>query len=105
WQFGRLNADGSFTSVASDEIAATDSMVRLTGIYDAQSGTITLYVGGFSDGGLEGFEAQAGTGDFAVGKGFTSSAWGHYLPGRIADVRIWSGAMAGWQQVSETVGE
>ncbi|MFR9799025.1 LamG-like jellyroll fold domain-containing protein, partial [Streptomyces sp. MS06] len=105
WQFGRLNADGSFTSVASDEVAATDSMVRLTGVYDAQSGTISLYVGHVRNGGPQAFTARVGAGEFAVGKAFTGGVWGHYLPARIADVRLWAGAMAGSEQVSETVGD
>ncbi|MFE0332580.1 LamG domain protein jellyroll fold domain protein, partial [Streptomyces sp. NPDC058960] len=43
WRFGRLNADGTFSSVISDDIAAVDGMVRLTGVFDAQAGTISLY--------------------------------------------------------------
>ncbi|MGW0087240.1 LamG domain-containing protein [Streptomyces sp. NPDC003393] len=105
WHFGRLNADGTFSSVISEEVAAVDGMVRLTGVFDAQAGTISLYVGGVRNGAPQAFTAKTGSGDFAIGKAFTGGAWQHYLPGEVAEVRMWAGAMAGWQQVEETVGD
>jgi len=45
WYFGRLNSDGSFTGVVSDEAAVLGSPVRMTGTYDAPSGTIRFYLG------------------------------------------------------------
>jgi hypothetical protein len=105
WHFGRLNADGKFSSVVSDETAAADTVVRLTGLFDAQTGTISLYLGHNQNGDDLLFTAKAGTGDFAVGKGFTSGAWKHYVPGRIDDVRVWAGAMAGPDQIDAQVGD
>ncbi|GAA4904499.1 hypothetical protein GCM10023237_24900 [Streptomyces coeruleoprunus] len=105
WHFGRLNADGTFSSVLSDETAALDSVVRLTGIHDAQSGTISLYLGHNPNGEPKAYTAQLGVGEFAVGKGYTSGGWKHHLPARIADVRVWSGAMASPQQVETHVGD
>ncbi|WP_316741106.1 LamG domain-containing protein [Streptomyces sp. MK7] len=105
WRFGRLNADGTFSAVASDESAMVDGLVRLTGMYDAQAGTISLYLGHDQNGDPLGFTAKAGSGDFAVGKGFTGGAWQHYLPGRVAEVRLWAGAMASNEQIEEAVGD
>ncbi|WTT80384.1 LamG domain-containing protein (plasmid) [Streptomyces sp. NBC_00080] len=107
WHFGRLNADGTFSSVVSRDSALTDGMVRLTGVFDAQDrgGTISLYVGGIPNGDAEVFTAKAGSGDFALGKGFTSGAWQHYLPGNVAEVRLWAGAMGGFAQVGDIVGD
>ncbi|MFE1755387.1 LamG-like jellyroll fold domain-containing protein [Streptomyces anandii] len=105
WRFGRLNANGTFSAVASDERAVADGMVRLTGVYDAQEGTVSLYLGHDQDGEPLGFTAKVGSGDFAVGKGFTSGAWQHFLPGRLAEVRLWAGAMAGNEQIEEAVGD
>lgn len=105
WHFGRLNAAGTFSSVVSNEAAAVDSVVRLTGIFDAQTGTIGLYLGHNQNGDELMFTAKAGTGDFALGKGFTNSAWKHYLPGRIEEVRVWAGAMAGPDQIDTLVGD
>lgn len=106
WHFGRLSADGTtFTSVQSTESAAVDDPVRMTGVYDAQDGTISLYLGAVRDGEAQEFTAQAGSGDFAVGKGYTGGKWQHFVPGRVAEVRLWAGAMAGSDQVEETVGD
>ncbi|MDV7220181.1 LamG domain-containing protein [Streptomyces prunicolor] len=105
WHFGRLNADGTFTGVTSDEAATLGSSVRMTGVYDAQSGTISLLLGLNQNGDDTTYTAVVGSGDFAVGKGFANSAWGHYLPGSITDIRIWAGAMASQDQIANTVGD
>ncbi|WTF40761.1 LamG domain-containing protein [Streptomyces sp. NBC_01604] len=105
WRFGRVDADGTFSAVSSDGEAMLDGMARLTGVFDAQAGTISLYLGYAQNDGASAFTAKAGSGDFAVGKGFTGGAWQHYLPGRVAEVRLWAGAMAGAEQVEETVGD
>ncbi len=105
WHFGRLNADGTFSSVVSDEVAALDSPVRLTGIYDSVSGTISLYLGYGQNGDAKAFTVQLGTGDFAIGKGFTNGTWKHYLPTRVSEVRLWAGAMASPEQIEVRVGD
>ncbi|MGC5361654.1 LamG-like jellyroll fold domain-containing protein [Streptomyces sp. DT24] len=105
WRFGRLNADGTSTSVVSDEEAAVDSAVRLTGIFDAQDGTVSLRVGYVLNGEPKAFTAKAGTGEFAVGKGFGGGTWKHFLPGRIAEVRVWAGAVASQSQAEDLVGD
>ncbi|WAX79355.1 LamG domain protein jellyroll fold domain protein [Streptomyces sp. KMM 9044] len=105
WHFGRLNADGTFSSVVSDEVAALDSQVRLTGIYDSLYGTISLYLGYGQNGDAKAFTVQLGTGDFAIGKGFTSGAWQHYLPARVSEARLWAGAMASSEQIEARVGD
>ncbi|MDH6521835.1 hypothetical protein M2159_008128 [Streptomyces sp. SAI-090] len=105
WHFGRLNANGSFTGVVSDTVADLGSAVRLTGVFDAQAGTVSLYVGEAQNGDATAYTATAGTGDFAVGKAYVSAAWGHYLPATVSDIRVWAGAMAGQEQIAETVGD
>ncbi|WP_246204305.1 LamG domain-containing protein [Streptomyces tailanensis] len=105
WHFGRLNADGSFSSVVSDEVAAVDSPVRLTGVHDSVDGTISLYLGYGQNGDAKVYTAEIGSGDFAVGKGFTGGVWTHYLPARVAELRLWAGAMASPEQVEVRVGD
>ncbi|TQJ92998.1 serine/threonine protein kinase [Streptomyces sp. SLBN-31] len=105
WHFGRLNANGTFTGVTSDDAATLGSPVRLTGVYDAQSGTIRLYLGLNQNGDDTAYTAVIGSGDFAAGTGFVNSAWGHYLPGSITDIRVWAGAMASQDQIANTVGD
>ncbi|MFF4654446.1 LamG domain-containing protein [Streptomyces sp. NPDC001381] len=105
WHFGRLNTDGTFSAVASEEAVDVAGTVRMTGAFNAQDGTLSLYLGGVQNGDDKAFTAKIGSGDFAVGKGFSNGGWEHYLPGRVAEVRLWAGAMAGSDQVEETVGD
>ncbi|MFE4666738.1 LamG-like jellyroll fold domain-containing protein [Streptomyces sp. NPDC056716] len=106
WRFGRLNDDGSFTAVDSRESAAVGE-VRLTGVYDAQEGeegVIRLYLASTQDNDDVPYTAVIGSGELAGGKGFVDGTWGHYLPGRIADIRLWTGAAIDGDQVGDMVG-
>ncbi|MFJ2959942.1 LamG-like jellyroll fold domain-containing protein [Streptomyces sp. NPDC087270] len=105
WHFGRLNADGTFTGVTSDDVAELDSPVQLTGVFDAQSGVVRLYSGVIQNGTDTPFTPADGTGDLAVGEGPSGTGWGHYLPGVVSDVRIWAGAMSDGDQIAVTVGD
>lgn len=106
WWFGRLDTDG-FHGVVSEDPAELGSPVRLTGVYDAPSGKLHFYLGGFENGAGADYTADAGSGPFAVGEGQAAgdSGWGHYLPGRIDDIRLWAGAMANTQQINAAVGD
>ncbi|MEV7314529.1 LamG-like jellyroll fold domain-containing protein [Streptomyces microflavus] len=104
WHFGRLETDGTFSSVTSDEVASVDSAVRLTGVHDSVDGTISLYVGYSQNGDAKAYTAKLGSGDFALGKAF-AGGWKHFLPARISDVRLWAGAMASADQIEATVGD
>jgi hypothetical protein len=107
WYFGRLNADGSFTGVVSDEAAVLGSPVRMTGTYDAPSGTIHFYLGPDENDAdvTHPYTAVAGSGEFAAGKGYAAGSWAHYLPGKITDIRLWAGAMVNQQQIIDTIGD
>ncbi|WP_432080811.1 LamG domain-containing protein [Streptomyces sp. WAC 04229] len=105
WRFGRLNADGTFSAVSSTEEAVMDGRVRLTGVFDAQRGTISLYLSATVNGDPKSFTAKAGSGEFTVGKGFSKDTWQHFLPASVAEARVWTGAMATEEQVGETVGD
>lgn len=97
WHFGREG-----TSVRADEATVVDgSRVRVTGVYDAQEGTISLYVGHNQQSTPMTFTAQPGQGALTVGR----STDGDFLKGRILDARIWAGAVGGSQQLSELIGE
>lgn len=105
WHFGRLDTDGTFSSVVSDEEAELDGLVRLTGVFDAQEGKIRLFLSHNQNGDDQGFSARIGEGDFVIGRGFVSGGWKHYLPARLAEVRVWSGAMASPEQIETVVGD
>ncbi|MER6093402.1 LamG domain-containing protein [Streptomyces bluensis] len=104
WHFGRLTADGTGTSVVSDEAAVLDTQVSLVGAYDAATQTITLYVGSTPQADPLTYTATAGAGEFAAGKAWVDSAWGNYLPGRITDIRLWAGAVTDAAQVETLIG-
>ncbi|MEV6328659.1 LamG domain-containing protein [Streptomyces sp. NPDC051909] len=103
WQFGRINADGTFDFVASTTEAVLDTSVRLTGVFDAQDKKIVLRVGTSVEGDKE-FTGALGTGEFAVGKGMTGGAWKHYLPATVSEVRVWVGAMNNENQIEAQIG-
>lgn len=108
WRFGRVNKDGTKSWVSSDAEASLDSPVRLTGVYDALAAdgpVVRLYIGHEQNDLDAAYTAAAGSGDFAVGKGFSATAWGHFLPARISDLRLWAGAMSDSEQIDAVVGD
>ncbi|MEV7583375.1 LamG domain-containing protein [Streptomyces erythrochromogenes] len=103
WHFGRLTADGSGSSVVGDSPAALNTSVQVTGVHNAQDGTITLYIGRTGQAQPKAYTAAVGSGELAVGKGFTDNGWSHFLPGEVKGMRLWSGAAKDAQQVSDIV--
>ncbi|MFF8975074.1 LamG-like jellyroll fold domain-containing protein [Streptomyces sp. NPDC014995] len=124
WKFTRTAVDGAGQVVQSAQVAplsegADPSGADVTGVFDAQEswewvhptnpqlnetryGKLHLYVGSspMHDGdGKDTFTAaQQGSGELAVGRGTTAGATGHYLPGALQKLRVWTGAMS-WAQV------
>lgn len=97
WHFGRPG-----TAVASEQPTAIDGTgVRLTGVHDSPSGTVSLYVTDEQQDVPNVYTAKVGEGGLTVGR----SASGDYLPGRIFDFRIWAGAVASQEQLREIIGE
>ncbi|WP_204060971.1 LamG-like jellyroll fold domain-containing protein [Microbispora corallina] len=107
WLFGRVAADGGFTGAVSPNDdpggGSGEGDVQVTGVLDAQSGTVSLYLGAnLQD--TQPYTTLAGSGDFTAGRGHVGGAWGHYLPGRIEDLRVWTGAMTSSDQIAAVVG-
>ncbi|MFE0422022.1 LamG domain-containing protein [Streptomyces sp. NPDC058953] len=108
WRFGRINADGTKSWVSSDTEADLDTPVRLTGVYDpvADGGpVIRLHVGHTQNDLDAAYTARPGTGELAVGKAVTATTWGHFLPAKVREVRLWAGAMATEEQISTVIGD
>ncbi|MFD7515690.1 LamG domain-containing protein [Streptomyces niveus] len=128
WQFTRTATDslGKVTHetavTPASDLAELDTWVDVTGVFDAQApfeaidpedpsqtreglGTLRLYVGSFSMDSTSspGFDAvQQGSGELAAGRGAQGGTTGHYLPGSLRQLRIWTGAMNEnhiWHQV------
>lgn len=107
WHFGRLNADGSSTSAVSRATSKLTEAVQLTAVHNAQDNQLQLYINGEMASEKANFYATASDSTtFAVGKGLEKKVdgsldWGRYLPGRINDIRLWSGAMFDADQVKD----
>ncbi|MCC5480508.1 laminin G domain-containing protein [Streptomyces sp. JA03] len=110
WYFGRPNKDatGATWTRAQSEVAAKDTWVRLTVVYDAQQasgdesdsttrGAVYLYADTTQVDGDHGVAYTApwqGSGQFEVGRARIDGAAARYFPGHIASVRVWAGAMS-----------
>ncbi|MFD3452861.1 LamG domain-containing protein [Streptomyces sp. NPDC058691] len=115
WWFGRtaVDASGAVTAtaaVSSEEATLTD-WVQLTGVFNAQEaavsghGQLHLYVadGEQVQGDQPDFaQASQGSGELAAGRSTTAGTPGGYLPGGLAEVRMWVGAMTA-DQISSIV--
>lgn len=110
WRFGRTAVDGSGKVVAtavvgSDDVAALDDGVQITGVYDATEmtdagsfGKLHLFLSDAeqaTDTAAADFTAYSqGSGELSVGRGAAAGTTGHYLPGTVSEVRVWAGAMS-----------
>ncbi|MGA5810187.1 LamG domain-containing protein [Streptomyces cellulosae] len=125
WEFTRtaVGPDGKVSqsaTVSDDALADVDSFVTLTGVFDAQEGwestsgdgsseirygKLHLYVREVLKPDVEnaGFpHPQQGSGELSLGRGAAAGAVGHYLPGALESLRVWTGAMT-LDQVSSQV--
>ncbi|KRV50155.1 hypothetical protein AQ490_17290 [Wenjunlia vitaminophila] len=111
WRFVRHDTDSTGAVIAtatasSQELAELDTWVQLTGVFDASEewsdagapryGALHLMVGRFHQGMGEdaGFAAEEqGSGELAIGRGSNGGTPGRYLPGTLAEVRVWVGGM------------
>ncbi|MFJ8695408.1 LamG-like jellyroll fold domain-containing protein [Streptomyces roseolilacinus] len=107
WRFGRTATDATgkvlhTTWASSQEPAELDTWVQVTGAYDHAEeaetgyGNLRLYLSAASEASPENTSFTAptqGAGTLAAGRGSAKGATGHYLPGAVADLRVWTGAM------------
>ncbi|MFF7369814.1 LamG domain-containing protein [Streptomyces tricolor] len=128
WKFTRtaVGADGKVSQsaqVAAGDLAELNAGVDVTGVYDAQEtwqwtdpadssrtedrmGRLHLYVGGLEQSGddASGFSAvQQGSGTLSAGRGTAVGSTGHYLPGSLESLRLWTGAMTSEQIQSQVL--
>ncbi|MFK4222767.1 LamG domain-containing protein [Streptomyces sp. NPDC019890] len=114
WRFERTSVDGTGKVTAKAEVPADDVLessgfdvpVDVTAVFDAAQtdpadpngtpGKLRLYIGAAlqlsnPDAGLT--SGAQGTGELAAGRGASAGTTGHYFPGSLDQLRIWSGAM------------
>ncbi|MFE7131750.1 LamG domain-containing protein [Streptomyces sp. NPDC057638] len=109
WRFGRTATDATGKAVAtgftsSQEVAEFDTWVQVTGVYDptattqaGQTGKTALFIGAAPQaaGSTSAFDTpQHGAGALTAGRGSAKGVTGHYLPGSIREIRVWTGAMS-----------
>ncbi|WP_351234771.1 LamG domain-containing protein [Streptomyces sp. NPDC002133] len=107
WKFGRTatNASGQIigsSKVTSRDVAGMDDWVQVTGVYNAAepatggSGSTRLYVSDAPqppDSDADFTTLMQGGGTIAAGRGSAAGTTGHYLPGSLQSLRVWTGAM------------
>ncbi|MFI2411294.1 LamG domain-containing protein [Streptomyces sp. NPDC018947] len=101
WKFGRRNADGTHNAATSSEVARTNEPLRLTGVHDAQAGTVEFYIGKDRNGSPLSVPEPTGSGTFTIGGSLNGDTWTHHLPARVKDVKVWAGAVGSLQQLSD----
>jgi hypothetical protein len=118
WKFGRTSEGTTGDVVASLDVrsaegAALGETVQLTGVYDAPTGKVVLFVEDEvntpdeqEDGTVATFTPlrSATGGPVAVGRGVRGGTWGDYLPGELSKLRVWAGAMTRSQIVDQALG-
>ena len=118
WYFGRTATDASGTvtekALAPSEMEAElDTWVQVTGVYDASEavgaefGNTHLYVNQAGQSLAENaafHTPMQGSGSLAWGRGADGGTTGHYLPGVLDEVRVWTGAMDADQIISKAMG-
>jgi Concanavalin A-like lectin/glucanases superfamily len=93
WAFATHSADATSPTVSIATSATPVAIGRWThvlGVYDAGTNQLRIYVNGE----LTGTATRAGTpwhasGPLWIGRGFSGGAAGGYLPGDIAEVKVW----------------
>nr|WP_206327648.1 LamG domain-containing protein [Streptomyces sp. S3(2020)] len=105
WHFGRYNDDGTFTSQVSEEATIDSGEVRITGVFNQQDRTAALYLNDNLQYTAVSYTTDSGKETLAVGNGYTAGAWGHWLPGAMSELRLWTGAASDTDQITSMLGE
>lgn len=98
WSFVRSNADSANPVTVSAGASAPTPMntwVKLTGVYDAQAGTLAFYVNGVLQGGpvRTGSAPYRATGPFAIGRSWYGKYPSNPFKGYISDVKVFGRAL------------
>lgn len=95
WVFARWRNDGTGAATAeTDSAPVSGALFELDGVYDADTGRVTLYLNGDQTGSIPLFHTPGqGSGALDIGRRPAGSGPQDWLPGGIQQARIWSGAM------------
>ena len=104
--FTRLAYDSTaaYGAIATSPIVPQDGVwYLLTGVYDAQAGSMSLYVNGALQQTVPAIAPWSATGPLAVGRGFYNGNPTDWVSGSIDDVRAYSGVLPA-QQIAALAG-
>ncbi|MBS2534121.1 LamG domain-containing protein, partial [Catenulispora sp. NF23] len=99
WSFVRSNADGATPKTVNASATAPTPMnvwVKLTGVYDAQAGTIAFFINGQPQGApvKTNSAPYAATGPFAIGRSWYGKGATNPFKGYISDVQVFGRALS-----------
>ncbi len=97
WQFGRAltdTASPSYANANSTAAAATGTWVFLAGVFNANTGAMTLYVNGASSGTATDTSPVAAHGPFTIGSAKTAGAQGDWFDGKARNVQVYPRALS-----------
>lgn len=92
WTFFFFNSDTTSPSYVSavGPVAVAGTWTHLTGVYNASTGTIQLYVNGALAASTAFTPSWTGSGPLTVGRGLYNGAETDFFPGNISDVRAYN---------------
>jgi Concanavalin A-like lectin/glucanases superfamily len=107
WKFGLPRADqlspGNDDAFSTNALTSTDqgTWTHLVGVYNAQTGTISLYVNGAlaGTGTRTAGAAWDATGTLTIGRGRWAGQQVDFWPGNIDEVRVYQGAVTNISQI------
>lgn len=106
WQFMMPQDDTSDSvnsNTDSSSPAATGTWTFLTGVYDVNTGYLTLYVNGDEQDSAANYSPVAADGPLMIGSGQYGGAVGASLDGQVSDVQVYPRALSG-DEVSSLYG-
>lgn len=98
WSFEMPEQNGTITQAALSVLpteVGEDKWTHLVGVYDARAKKIWLYVNGLRVGDGTLVTPWAGGEGLQLGRSKHNNAYGRYWPGRIDDVRVYTGGLNG----------
>ena len=97
WQFGRAltdTASPSYANANSSTAAATGTWVFLAGVFNANTGAMTLYVNGASSGTATDTSPVAAHGPFTIGSAKIAGAQAGWFGGKAKNVQVYPRALS-----------
>jgi RHS repeat-associated protein len=96
WAFSRTSSDSGSAAVTRAESSVAPvagAWTHLVGVYDANLGTLTLYVNGVASAPVSYTGAWSATGPLVIGRNLWAGTKGGWLSGSVSDVSVYQNAL------------